>query len=130
MLNGLSEGVNDPKGTSYRARITEEKYKMGGKTSTAQVRRISMQERLEGVRQSSALPWHLRDTAEFIGYAPVDNPRYAVAVIGEHEGWGSVFGAPKARDILYKTQQIMDRKELLKQETSPLTPKTGSPHVQ
>ncbi|HLB59677.1 MAG TPA: penicillin-binding protein 2, partial [Bdellovibrionota bacterium] len=51
VLNGLSEGVNDPKGTSYRARITEEKYKMGGKTSTAQVRRISMQERLEGVRQ-------------------------------------------------------------------------------
>lgn len=117
VLNSLSDVVNDPKGTSYKARISEEKYKMGGKTSTAQVRRISMQERQSGVREGGALPWHLRDTAEFVGFAPVDNPRYAVAVIGEHEGWGSVFGAPKGRDILYNTQKIMEQKEeRLKQE--------------
>ena len=76
-----------------------------------------MQERQSGVREGGALPWHLRDTAEFVGFAPVDNPRYAVAVIGEHEGWGSVFGAPKGRDILYNTQKIMEQKEeRLKQE--------------
>ncbi|UNM06110.1 MAG: hypothetical protein H6925_06690 [Holosporaceae bacterium] len=39
---------------------------MGGKTSTAQVRRITMKERLSGIRQSADLPWHLRDTAQFI----------------------------------------------------------------
>jgi penicillin-binding protein 2 len=116
VLDSLSEVVNNPQGTSYGARIKEEKYRMGGKTSTAQVRRISMQERLSGVRQSSALPWHLRDTAEFIGFAPVDNPRYAVAVVGEHEGWGSVFGAPKGRDILLKTQEVMERKTRLQQD--------------
>lgn len=116
ILESLSQAVNTPKGTSYGARIIDEKYRMGGKTSTAQVRRISMQERLDGVRQSADLPWHLRDTAEFIGFAPIDNPRYAVAVVGEHEGWGSVFGAPKGRDILYKTQQIMEQKEKMNQK--------------
>lgn len=116
VLNSLAETVNNPKGTAYGSRIKDERYLMGGKTSTAQVRRISMAERQAGVREGSALPWHLRDTAEFIGFAPIHNPRYAVSVIGEHEGWGSVFGAPKARDILYKTQEIMERKERLKKE--------------
>lgn len=119
ILNSLAETVNNPKGTAYGSRIKEEKYRMGGKTSTAQVRRISMAERQAGVREGGALPWHLRDTAEFVGFAPIHNPRYAVAVIGEHEGWGSVFGGPKARDILYKTQEIMEKKEKERQEQPP-----------
>jgi penicillin-binding protein 2 len=111
VLSSLAEAANNPKGTVYRARIRHPKYAMGGKTSTAQVRRITMKERLSGIRQSKDLPWHLRDTAQFIGFAPIDNPRYVVAVVGEHEGWGGVFAAPKGRDILYKTQKIMERKE-------------------
>lgn len=110
VLNSLKEAANNPKGTVYRSRIHDPRYRMGGKTSTAQVRRITMKERLSGVRQSDALPWHLRDTAQFIGFAPVDNPKYAVAVVGEHEGWGAVFAAPKGRDILYQTQKIMEEK--------------------
>ena len=111
VVDSLVEAANNPKGTVYRARIRDPRYKMGGKTSTAQVRRISLKERLSGIRQSADLPWHLRDTSEFVGFAPVDNPRYAVAVVGEHEGWGAVFAAPMGRDILYKTQKIMEEKE-------------------
>lgn len=111
VLNSLKEAANNPKGTVYRSRIRDPKYKMGGKTSTAQVRRITMKERLSGIRQSTDLPWHLRDTAQFVGFAPADNPKYAVAIVGEHEGWGAVFAAPKGRDILYKTQKIMQEKE-------------------
>jgi penicillin-binding protein 2 len=118
VIKSLSEAVNNPKGTGYRARILKNQFRMGGKTSTAQVRRITMSERRSGVRQSRDLPWHLRDTAEFIGFAPIHNPRYAIAIVGEHEGWGGVFAAPKGRDILYKTQEIMEKREQKKEDST------------
>ncbi|MEL6377541.1 MAG: penicillin-binding transpeptidase domain-containing protein, partial [Pseudomonadota bacterium] len=40
-----------------------------------------------------------RDHALYVNYAPVDNPRIAVAVIVEHGGGGSKAAAPIARDI-------------------------------
>ncbi|MEM9100644.1 MAG: penicillin-binding transpeptidase domain-containing protein, partial [Pseudomonadota bacterium] len=40
--------------------------------------------------------------ALFVGYAPYDNPRYAVSVIVEHGGGGSKAAAPIARDILLR----------------------------
>jgi len=39
----------------------------------------------------------LRDHALFVGFAPVDNPRIAVAVIVENGGSGSGTAAPLAR---------------------------------
>ena len=35
-----------------------------------------------------------------MGYAPYDNPRYAVSVVVEHGGGGSTAAAPIARDVL------------------------------
>lgn len=35
----------------------------------------------------------------FIGYAPYDNPRYAVSIVGEFMGFGSTFSAPIAGKI-------------------------------
>ena len=44
------------------------------------------------------LPWRLRDHALFVAYAPIDKPRYAVAVIVEHGVSGSQHGrADRAR---------------------------------
>ncbi|MEO1919491.1 MAG: penicillin-binding transpeptidase domain-containing protein, partial [Paracoccaceae bacterium] len=43
-----------------------------------------------------------RDHALFVGYAPYDNPRYAVAVVVEHGGGGSSVAAPIARDIIMR----------------------------
>ena len=37
-----------------------------------------------------------------MGYAPYDNPRYAVVVIDEHGGGGSAVAAPIARDIMMR----------------------------
>src|SRR6478609_2066675 len=53
------------------------------KTGTAQVKRITEREREMGVTQDS-LPWHLRHHALFVCWGPLDNPRYACAVIVEH----------------------------------------------
>jgi penicillin-binding protein 2 len=59
---------------------------IAGKTGTAQVRRITMAERAGGVRGNAGLPFKLRDHALFQGFAPFDNPRYAIACIIEHGG--------------------------------------------
>jgi penicillin-binding protein 2 len=42
----------------------------------------------------------------FVGYAPIDAPRYAVAVVIEHGGGGSKAAAPVARDILAMAQKL------------------------
>lgn len=78
---------------------------MGGKTGTAQVKRISKAERASGVRRQEDLPWHLRHHALFVGYAPVADPRYACAVIVDHGGSGSGAAAPIARDIMIEVQK-------------------------
>ena len=101
---GMSNVVNDPDGTAYAARIQNASMAMAGKTGTAQVRRITMEERSEGVLNSD-LPWKLRHHALFVGYAPVGNPRYACAVVVDHGGSGSAAAAPIARDLLTKVQQ-------------------------
>jgi penicillin-binding protein 2 len=73
-------------GTGGAARISVPDVMMAGKTGTAQVRRITMAERAGGVRGNAGLPFKLRDHALFQGFAPFDNPRYAISCIIEHGG--------------------------------------------
>ena len=100
----MSEAVNDRKGTAFDARIKNLEIAMGGKTGTAQVRRITMEQRREGILNEN-MPWKWRHHALFVGYAPLASPRYACAVVVEHGGSGSSTAAPIARDILMKTQE-------------------------
>lgn len=102
---GMYQVVNAPTGTAYRSRITEPGFEMGGKTGTSQVRRITMAERVTGVRKNEDLPWKERDHALFVGYAPMSAPRYACAVIVEHGGGGSAVAAPVCRDLLLEAQK-------------------------
>ena len=97
--------TNSQRGTAYRARIKEDGREMAGKTGTSQVRRITMAERAAGITKNQDLPWRRRDHALFVSFAPVDNPRYACAVVVEHGGGGSKVAAPIARDILTETQR-------------------------
>ena len=73
---------------------------MAGKTGTSQVRNITAAERARGVMSNDQLPWNRRDHALFVGFAPYDDPRYAVSVVVEHGGGGSTAAAPIARDVL------------------------------
>ncbi|KEZ14708.1 Penicillin-binding protein 2 [Sphingobium yanoikuyae] len=73
-------------GTGGAARMSIPDVLIAGKTGTAQVRRITMAERAGGVRGNAGLPFKLRDHALFQGFAPFDNPRYAIACIIEHGG--------------------------------------------
>ena len=103
--DAMNTAVNVPGGTAFRSRIKNPEFRMGGKTGTAQVRRISKLERETRVLKNSELPWKVRDHALFVGFAPVDSPRYAISVVVEHGGGGSKVAAPIARDVLKMTQQ-------------------------
>ena len=97
---GMFEVVNGAGGTAGRAKFNVDGAKMGGKTGTTQVRRISMKERASGIIRDDNLPWRLRNHALFIGFTPIDNPQYAVAVVVEHGSSGSGVAAPIAGKIL------------------------------
>lgn len=102
---GMNAVTNEPGGTAYAWRIAEPGLEMAGKTGTAQVRVISREEHLAGVKKNETLPWKLRDHALFIAFAPVVQPRYACAVVIEH---GAVPAHPQvqmARDILLYAQK-------------------------
>ena len=97
---GMHVVVNDRRGTAYRSRIIADDMRMAGKTGTSQVRNITAAERARGVTSNKDLPWERRDHALFVGFAPYDNPRYAVSVLVEHGGGGSAAAAPIARDVM------------------------------
>lgn len=99
VMRGMERVVNEQRGTAYGSRIKIEGLSMGGKTGTAQVKRITKQERATGVKNED-LAWQFRHHALFVGYAPVDNPRYACSVVVEHGVGGSKAAAPMARDLL------------------------------
>jgi penicillin-binding protein 2 len=99
---GMWNVTNFRRGTAFGARSIEEGHEIAGKTGTSQVRNITVAERESGVTRNEDLPWERRDHALFVGYAPADNPRYAVSVVVEHGGGGSAVAAPIARDILLR----------------------------
>jgi penicillin-binding protein 2 len=101
--NAMDKVVNGERGTARGARLGLPDATMAGKTGTAQVRRISRRERESGVLKNDELPWRYRDHALFVAFAPVDKPRYAIAVVVEHGGGGSAVAAPIARDVVLKT---------------------------
>ena len=90
---GMDEVVNG-RGTAGASRLQLEGIRMGGKTGTAQVRRIM--DRLRG----QGGEWKYRDHGLFVCFAPVDNPRYAASVVIEHGLGGARAAAPVAKDVL------------------------------
>lgn len=115
ILKGMDNVVNGVHGTARNSRIVEKNMHMGGKTGTAQVRRITMADREEGLINAD-LPWKYRHHALFVGYAPVKNPRYVCSVVVEHGGGGSATAAPIAHDLLLKTQQMNPAKNPILRE--------------
>ncbi|MEL6587442.1 MAG: penicillin-binding protein 2, partial [Pseudomonadota bacterium] len=91
---------NARRGTARGSRIATREMRWSGKTGTSQVRNITAEERRRGVFRNEDLPWERRDHALYVGYAPFDDPKYAVSVVVEHGGGGSKAAAPVARDVM------------------------------
>jgi penicillin-binding protein 2 len=102
---GMRRVMNGGGGTARQHDLSD--VPMAGKTGTVQVRAISQEERERGIIANADRPWKFRDHALFVGYAPYDKPRYAVAVVVEHGGGGSSVAAPIASrvvDYLFKAE--------------------------
>ena len=95
VLDGMDRVVNGVHGTA-RSIAVDSRYRVAGKTGTAQVYQLGAGE----TYKLDEVPRHLRDHALFIGFAPVENPRIAIAVVVEHGGVGSRVAAPVARATL------------------------------
>jgi penicillin-binding protein 2 len=91
--HGMDLVVNGPGGTAGRSKLPLDGIAMAGKTGTAQVRGLNTGNGKGGT-------WKFRDHGLFIGFAPVDNPRYATAVVIEHGMGGSRAAAPVAKDFM------------------------------
>ncbi len=105
-------------GTGKHCQIPDEAMRMAGKSGSAQVRRMSAYERAHNVH-SDSLPWKERDHALFVGYAPVDAPRYACAVIVEHGNHGADAAGPVVRDLLWEAQK-RDLARIAATDTTPM----------
>jgi peptidoglycan glycosyltransferase len=77
LVSFMVEGVDN----GYAAKAAIPGVKVGGKTGTAEVG--------DGTSHS----W-------FIGFAPADAPRVAIAVVMEHQGSGSDFATPAAQAVM------------------------------
>lgn len=110
VLDGMNRVVNGAGGTARGSALRTPGVRMAGKTGTSQVRRISKADRLSGAYKRKDIPWKQRDHALFIAFAPVDAPRYALAVVVEHGGGGSAVAAPVARDIVEHLLQLEQRR--------------------
>jgi penicillin-binding protein 2 len=83
-------------GTAAAAKLPLQGIQMAGKTGTAQTHNLSAGER----GNYTASQWKLRDHSLFMGFAPFDNPRYAIGTIVEHGGFGAAVAAPLVRDTM------------------------------
>lgn len=98
-LNYVRSGmaaVTEAGGTAYVAsQLGLGDILMAGKTGTAQVYSYKA-----GGTRGKGGPWRLRDHGLFVAFAPLDAPRYALAVIVQHGMGGSTAAAPRAREIM------------------------------
>jgi penicillin-binding protein 2 len=94
IVDAMESVMHGKKGTA-RGSGYGAQYRMAGKTGTAQVVGIAQGEEYD----AEALAERHRDHALFVGFAPVDEPQIAVAVIVENGGGGSVSAAPVARAL-------------------------------
>ncbi len=95
MHQAMQNVVHTPLGTAYRIG-KDLNYLMAGKTGTAQVISIDADKEYDKT-QIDQTQW---DHALFIAFAPVEDPKIAMALIVENGGHGSSTAAPIARVIL------------------------------
>ncbi len=94
VIEAMADVIEDPRGTARR--IHNKQYRIAGKTGTAQVFSVKQDEKYEEEKVAKKM----RDHALFIAFAPVEEPRIAVAVIVENGGHGGSVAAPIARRLM------------------------------
>ena len=102
LKEALHSTVNTLGGTGYSGKLNHNEIHMAGKTGTAQV--VAKKNTNDDLSRSN-IAWNRRNHAIFIGYAPSENPKYAVAVYYDHGGGGGKAATPIAKTII---EQILE----------------------
>ena len=101
LIDSLTAAVQEPTGTAFKLNNLHPNFvKIGGKTGTSQVVRIKEEEREDDFYKSKEIEDKFKDHSVFVGYAPLDNPKYIASVIIENGGSGSSVAAPIAHKAL------------------------------
>ena len=95
VIGAMHDVLQGPRGTA-RAVGMGAAYQMAGKSGTAQVVSIAQDAEYE----EEDIEERMRDHALFIAFAPLDNPRIAVALIVENGSSGSGVAAPIAKAVI------------------------------
>jgi penicillin-binding protein 2 len=94
ILDAMTDVVEGRRGTARR--IRSDAYRIAGKTGTSQVFTVGQNE----TYNEAEVAERMRDHALFVGFAPIEQPRIAVAVIVENGGHGGATAAPIARAVM------------------------------
>ncbi len=111
VIDSMRDVVHGVRGTARGIRQGI-RYKIAGKTGTAQVRSIAQDQEYDAATTEKKF----RDHSLFIGFAPLDEPKIAIAVMVEHASSGSRVAAPIARKLI--DYYLLDRLELFGKPTT------------
>lgn len=95
VIASMREVMHGANGTA-RAAAANAEYEMAGKSGTAQVFSVAQEDEYD----EEEIEERLRDHALFVSFAPIEDPRIAVAVIVENGSSGSRVAAPIARKVM------------------------------
>jgi len=108
VLSAMEDVVHSVHGTAHRI-ARGAAYRMGGKTGTAQKIGIAQGEEYD----SEKIDERFWDHALYIGFAPLDNPQIATAIIVENGEHGSSTAAPIARKLFDRYFELHPQPEQL-----------------
>ncbi len=96
VYHAMTEVIHGRRGTARRLNKPGMRYKIAGKTGTAQVFSVAQ----DASYKEKDLEERLKDHALFMAFAPVANPRIAIAVVVENGGHGGSVAAPIAGKVI------------------------------
>lgn len=109
--DSMKKVTEPPRGTA-RSAFDDAEYIAAGKTGTAQVKSIAQDEEYDATKIAEKF----HDNALFIGYAPFEQPKIALAVMMENAGGGGSNAAPLARQIMdYYLLEALQLKQKVEQ---------------
>ena len=94
VIESMTQVIEGPRGTART--LKNPNYRIAGKTGTAQVFTVKQDEEYDEEKVEKKM----RDHALFVAFAPVEEPRIAVAVLVENGGHGGSVAAPIAKRIM------------------------------